>query len=75
MTQPDPVTIYNPSALQCAFPDEFGLIGLPDQPVAIFTPDGWRTYPGATQNVYQWQPDGTWKKVLYGSDEDATIDV
>jgi hypothetical protein len=56
---------YGGSNLRLMYPEGFDLTGMPDQPVLIYTDDGWRKYPGADFPVKMMMPDGTWKDMLW----------
>ncbi len=57
---------YGDSILKVKIPGVgFEHVGVPDRPIAIRGPEGWRTYPGATPRVMQKQHDGTWLDVLW----------
>jgi hypothetical protein len=60
------VIYYGESLLQVNHPNTgFVNVGMPDRPIAIKAPEGWRVYPGCTARVLQKQPDGTWLDVLW----------
>lgn len=57
---------YGDSLLQVKTPDKgMQTVGVPERPLRIRGPEGWREYPGAAQRVLQRQPDGSWLDVVW----------